>query len=60
MADAWVRFAATGDPNDSDGPMSSWPPYSAATDAYLDVGDPPHVAAGWRRAPLNFLDRYYG
>ena len=60
MADAWVRFAATGDPNDPSGRMPSWPAYSVATDAYLDVGDPPHVAAGWRRAPLDFLDRYYG
>ena len=60
MADAWVRFAATGDPNGSDGRTPPWPTYSVTTDPYLDVGDPPHVAAGWRRAPLDFLDRYYG
>ncbi|MFV1987263.1 MAG: carboxylesterase/lipase family protein, partial [Gemmatimonadota bacterium] len=36
MAGAWVRFAATGDPN-GDG-LAAWPEYDAETDAYMEFG----------------------
>jgi para-nitrobenzyl esterase len=56
MADAWVRFAATGDPN---GDGLAWPPYTRDGDEILELGDPPHVISGWRRQQLDFLERYY-
>jgi carboxylesterase type B len=58
MSDAWVRFAATGDPNNPSAPM--WPSYAGAADEYLEFGDPPRVASHWRTAQLDFLERYYG
>ncbi|MFN0028706.1 MAG: carboxylesterase/lipase family protein [Acidimicrobiales bacterium] len=58
MGAAWVRFAATGDPNGGD--LPSWPPYAAATDHHLELGEHITVGSGWRRAPLDFLDRFYG
>ncbi len=58
MADAWVRFAATGDPNDPAAP--AWPPYAASTDEILDFDDPSRTTAGWRTPQLDFLERYYG
>jgi carboxylesterase type B len=58
MSDAWVRFAATGDPNDPSVP--TWPSYTAAADEYLEFGAPPHVASRWRTEQLDFLERYYG
>jgi para-nitrobenzyl esterase len=57
-ADAWVRFAATGDPNDPDRPM--WPPYTTSTDEILQFDDPPRITTGWRTRQLDFLERYYG
>jgi carboxylesterase type B len=56
MADAWVRFAASGDPNAEE---LSWPPYTCDGDETLEFGDPPHVISGWRREQLDFLERYY-
>jgi para-nitrobenzyl esterase len=58
MSDAWVRFAATGDPNDPMQPI--WPSYTSQADAYLEFGDPPRVSSHWRTAQLDFLERYYG
>jgi para-nitrobenzyl esterase len=37
MADYWVQFAATGDPNR--GGLSAWPVYDIATDRHLELGD---------------------
>jgi para-nitrobenzyl esterase len=37
MSTAWLRFAATGNPN---GPgLPAWPAYTAAADQYLEFGD---------------------
>jgi para-nitrobenzyl esterase len=37
MSAAWLRFAATGNPN---GPgLPAWPAYTAAADQYLEFGD---------------------
>jgi len=58
MMDAWIRFAATGDPN---GPgLPTWPAYDPTADSYMEFADTPRVGAGFRRAQLDFLDRYFG
>lgn len=58
MAEAWVRFAATGDPNEPGAP--EWPPYTAPTDEIRQFDDTPRVTTGWRTRQLDFLERYYG
>ncbi len=57
MQDAWVRFAATGDPNGGDLPV--WPA-SDARENYLELDSSIRTANGWRQAQLDFLDAYYG
>lgn len=41
MSEAWVHFAATGDPNGGELPL--WPRYSEDTEACMYFGDAPHV-----------------
>ena len=54
---AWVRFAACGDPN---GPgLDGWEPYDPVRDNDLRIGASPAAAADWRRAPLDFIERFY-
>ncbi len=55
MADAWVRFAATGDPNG--GALPHWP--EDAADSYLEFGETVTPGSGHRAAQLDFLDRFY-
>ena len=57
MAEAWIRFAATGDPNGGALPQR-WPAYDAA-ERYLVFGDDISVCSGHRQAQLDFLDRYF-
>ncbi len=57
MMDAWVTFAATGDPNGADTPV--WAPYDAARDNYLEFGDMVRAGKGWRTKYLDFLERYF-
>jgi para-nitrobenzyl esterase len=58
MMETWVRFAKTGDPN---GPgVPQWPAYDEKSDSYMEFGDTPKVASGFRRDALDFLDRYFG
>jgi para-nitrobenzyl esterase len=56
----WTRFAAAGDPNGGAAP--SWPPYTIASEAYLDLAQLPQAGAAlhrdrceamqqWRAAP---------
>lgn len=53
---AWVRFAATGDPN---GPgVPPWPQFDAAADTYFEIGEHPGVHDHWRSEQLDFIDRY--
>ena len=48
MSAAWVRFAATGDPNG--GKLVKWPKFDAASRAYMDFTDAgPVVKEGLRR-----------
>jgi para-nitrobenzyl esterase len=57
MHDAWIRFAHTGDPNG--GGLPSWPAYNEAADAILEFGDEIKVRDHYRRAELDYLERYY-
>jgi para-nitrobenzyl esterase len=57
MNGAWVRFAATGDPN---GPgLPSWPAYDRTGDRYLELGDKTAPAAKLREKELDFFDQVY-
>lgn len=57
MQAAWVRFAATGDPNGEGLPR--WPAYRADDDPYLVFDDAISTGANWRRRQMDFLDGYY-
>ncbi|HEX6626610.1 MAG TPA: carboxylesterase family protein [Gemmatimonadaceae bacterium] len=58
MSDYWVAFAASGDPNGppTAGKWPTWPRYSAATDALLEIG--PNIGARTlvKRAVYDSLD----
>ena len=54
MSSAWVRFAATGDPNG--GGMPTWPPYTSANEEFLEFGDDGVRAGSSVRKP--FTDLY--
>jgi para-nitrobenzyl esterase len=54
---AWVRFAASGDPN---GPgLDGWAPYDPARDNDLRLDADPAPGSGWRREALDFIERFY-
>jgi para-nitrobenzyl esterase len=57
MRKAWVAFAAEGDPNTGGGPH--WDAYRGEQDNHLELGDDVRPGAGWRRAQLDFLERFY-
>ena len=57
MRRAWVAFAAEGDPNTSGVPL--WEASRPADDNHLELGDELRPGAGWRRAQLDFLERFY-
>jgi para-nitrobenzyl esterase len=57
MRKAWVAFAATGDPNTIGVPR--WEAYRPADDNHLSFGDEVKPGAAWRRAQLDFLERFY-
>jgi len=57
MQAAWVRFAATGDPNGGD--LPHWPAYRAGDDPHLEFDDTIRTGANWRRRQMDFLDGYY-
>lgn len=56
IQDAWVRFAATGDPNGDSLPR--WP-VSDAGERYLELDAQIRVGHGWRKPQLDFLDAYF-
>jgi carboxylesterase type B len=56
MADAWVRFASTGDPNG--GTLPNWPAYDVGSDPYLEFGDSIRVGKGYRTTYLDFVERF--
>jgi para-nitrobenzyl esterase len=55
MMDAWVRFAATGNPNG--GAIRNWPPYDVKSDPLMILDVRPAVAFGLRNAQLDFIGR---
>jgi carboxylesterase type B len=55
MADAWVRFAKTGNPNG--GSLPAWPRFDAAHDVYLEFGDTVHAGSAYRNAALDFTGK---
>lgn len=57
MQAAWVRFAATGDPNGGD--LPPWPAYRVDDDPYLAFDDAIGSGLNWRRPQMDFLDGYF-
>lgn len=57
MSAAWVRFAKTGDPNGEGIP--SWPAYTTANDAHLELGDTVREGNGLHRAECDLFDKVW-
>jgi para-nitrobenzyl esterase len=57
VSSAWVRFAATGDPNGGDLPL--WTSYDAASQFYLDLGDRVEPRRELLKAQCDFFDKFY-
>ena len=56
MQDAWVRFAASSDPNG--GNLPTWP-VSDVSERYLELDGTLRVGTGWRNAELDFVDDFF-
>jgi para-nitrobenzyl esterase len=56
MMGAWVRFAASGDPN---GAGLSWPAYDPAKDNYIVFGETVGQGAGWRTRQMDFFEQVF-
>ena len=54
MHGAWLRFAASGDPNGNGFPV--WPPYTAANDTHFEFGDRQGTGQGLMREECDLLD----
>lgn len=57
MRRAWVAFAADGDPNTAGVPR--WDAYRPASDNHLELGDEARPGSAWRKAQLDFLERFF-
>jgi para-nitrobenzyl esterase len=57
VSGAWVRFAATGDPNG--GSLPTWKRYDAASQSYLEFGDAVRPEHALLEAQCNFFEKYY-
>lgn len=57
MSDAWVRFAATGDPNG--GTLPPWQPYHGPAGSYMEFGDQIRAGTGLRSQKVAFWRAYY-
>jgi len=57
MADAWVRFAKTGDPNG--GGLPQWPAYRSPDYRLLDFGDAVTVRSNARSPEIEFFQRAF-
>lgn len=56
ISGAWVRFAASGDPNG--GSLASWTAYDPQREMYLELGDPIHAGSALLRAQCDFFDDF--
>lgn len=56
MADAWVQFARTGDPNGQG--LPAWKPYSPTEQAYMDFGATPVLRTGYGGKGMDFVRDY--
>lgn len=57
MADAWVRFAKTGNPNG--GTLPTWPLHGGMAENYMDFGAVIEAKTGSRTAHLDFIRDFY-
>jgi para-nitrobenzyl esterase len=57
IADAWVRFAKTGDPNGEG--LPEWPAYTKEKDEHLELGEEIRVGSGLEREACDTLDRVW-
>ena len=57
MMTYWVRFAATGNPNEPT--LPNWPPFSAKDKSYMDLGSAPEVGTKFRGDRCDFLDAVF-
>jgi para-nitrobenzyl esterase len=57
MAGAWVQFAKTGDPNDTN--LPKWPTYHGPAYRYLEYGDVIATASGFRETQVDFFKRAF-
>jgi para-nitrobenzyl esterase len=57
MADAWVRFAKTGNPNG--GGLPHWPAYRSPDYRLLDFGDAVTVRSNARSPEIEFFQRAF-
>ncbi len=57
MADYWVNFAGTGDPNGDS--LPHWPVYDPDADGVLELGDEIGVIQGLLKDRLDTFDAYY-
>jgi para-nitrobenzyl esterase len=55
IMDYWVRFATAGDPDDEGAP--AWPPYEAAGERYLELGDTVTPKAGLAKDVRDALEQ---
>jgi para-nitrobenzyl esterase len=56
LSGAWVRFAASGDPNG--GKLPKWSAYDATAEPYLELGDTIRPRQGLLKAECDFFDDY--
>ena len=57
MADAWVRFARTGDPNGQG--LPTWQPDNAAQRPYMEFANVARPGAGYDWPGINFIRDYF-
>ena len=57
LRSAWLRFAATGDPNGVD--LPEWTAFTAANEAYMEFGDRVTVGSRLRVEEIDTLARHY-
>jgi para-nitrobenzyl esterase len=58
MMSAWVRFAATGDPNG--GTLPKWPAYTRANDAHVEFGNVIKAGRSLHAETIKFWDEIFG